>query len=159
MKLLIPGPVTTHRTVRAALGHDFAPWDADFVRFYHGLGARLLRAGGGRVGTHIALTLPGCGHFVIEAAIRSLLPPGGRLLVPMTGVYAERMARLAREAGREVVSLPVGPEAPSIPSRSAAPCTPTPGSRMSVSSTARQGAASCTTRRRPAPRCARSAGA
>ncbi len=115
MKLLIPGPVTTHRTVRAALAHDFAPWDTDFVRFYHGLGARLLRAGGGRVGTHIALTLPGCGHFVIEAAIRSLLPPGGRLLVPMTGVYAERMARLAREAGREVVPLPVGPEVPVDP--------------------------------------------
>ncbi len=110
-KLLIPGPVTTHRAVRAALAHDFAPWDTDFLPLYHGLGARLLRAGGGQVGTHVALTLPGCGHFVIEAAIRSLLPPGGRLLVPMTGVYAERMARLAREAGRVVVPLPVGPGA------------------------------------------------
>ena len=27
MLLLIPGPVTTRAEVRAALGHDFAPWD------------------------------------------------------------------------------------------------------------------------------------
>ena len=111
MKLLIPGPVTTHRAVRAALAHDFAPWDPDFLPLYHGLGTRLLHLGGGQVGTHVALILPGCGHFVTEAAIRSLLPAGGRILVPMTGVYAERMARLAREAGRVVVPLPVGPEA------------------------------------------------
>ncbi|MBW4090597.1 MAG: 2-aminoethylphosphonate--pyruvate transaminase [Proteobacteria bacterium] len=111
MKLLIPGPVTTHRSVRAALAHDFAPWDTDFVRLYHRLGDRLLRLGGGAVGTHVALTLPGCGHFVTEAAIRSLLPPGAGLLVPMTGPYAERMARLAREAGRSVVPLVVGAEA------------------------------------------------
>ena len=30
MLLLIPGPVTTRPEVRAALGHDFAPWDNDF---------------------------------------------------------------------------------------------------------------------------------
>ncbi|MGH7042876.1 MAG: 2-aminoethylphosphonate--pyruvate transaminase [Acetobacteraceae bacterium] len=115
MKLLIPGPVTTHRSVRAALARDFAPWDRDFQPLYHGLRERLLRLAGGQAGTHVVLALPGCGHFVIEAAIRTLLPPGGRLLVPMTGAYAQRLARLAREAGRDVVALPVGMGAPTDP--------------------------------------------
>lgn len=115
MKLLIPGPVTTHRAVRAALTSDVAPWDREFHSVYYGLCARLLRLARGQEGVHAVLPLPGCGHFVTEAAIRSLIPPGGRLLVPMTGTYAERMVRLAREAGRDSVPLPVGPAAPADP--------------------------------------------
>jgi len=115
MKLLIPGPVTTHRAVRAAMAHDAAPWDPDFRPIYHGLRARLLRLGGGQDGVHAALPLPGCGHFAVEAAIRSLIPPGGRLLVPMTGAYADRMAHLAREAGRQPVPLAVSATEPTDP--------------------------------------------
>ena len=115
MKLLIPGPVTTHRSVRAALARDIAPWDRDFAPLYAGLRARLLRLAGGQAGVHAALALPGCGHFAVEAAIRSLLPPGGRLLVPMTGAYAERMVRLAREAGRDPVPLAIAADAPADP--------------------------------------------
>ena len=115
LKLLIPGPVTTHRSVRAAMNQDLAPWDRDFRPLYHGLRARLLALGGGRPSTHVALTLPGCGHFAIEAALRALLPVGGKLLIPMTGAYAERMTRLAREAGRIAVPLPVSATAPTDP--------------------------------------------
>ena len=56
---------------------------------------------------HAALPLPGCGHFITEAAIRSFIPPGGRLLIPMTGSYSDRMIRLAREAGRDPVPMPI----------------------------------------------------
>ena len=74
LKLLIPGPVTTHRRVRAAMNRDLAPWDPDFRPLYDGVRARLLALAGGDPARHVALTLPGCGHFAIEAAIRSLLP-------------------------------------------------------------------------------------
>ncbi len=57
--------------------------------------------------THATLPLQGAGHFVTEAALRTFVPPGGRVLIPMNGAYATRMARLAREAGREVVALPL----------------------------------------------------
>ncbi len=40
--------------------------------------------------------------------MRTFLPPGGRILVPATGAYGNRMIRLAREAGRVAVPLPVG---------------------------------------------------
>ena len=120
MKLLIPGPVTTQASVRAALAVDLAPWDPDTLPLYTGLAERLRAIAGGRDGTHVTLALPGCGHFVIEAAIRSLIPPGGKLLIPMTGAYGERMEHLARAAGRVPVVLPVPADAPADPAAVAA---------------------------------------
>jgi 2-aminoethylphosphonate-pyruvate transaminase len=93
--------------VRAALAHDFAPWDNDFRPSVAAVRGRVLAIGGGEPGVHAALPLQGCGHFAIEAAVRSYVPPGGKLLVPLTGAYADRMARLAREAGRIVLPLAV----------------------------------------------------
>src|SRR5260370_34433080 len=87
MKLLIPGPVTTRPEVRAAMAQDYAPWDNDFRPIYAGVKQRVLRIAGGREGVHVALGLQGCGHFVTEAAVRSFVRPGGRLLVPATGAY------------------------------------------------------------------------
>lgn len=107
MLLLIPGPVTTRPEVRAAMAQDLAPWDNDFRGFLVRLRARVLRAAHGISGTHSVLPLQGCGHFITEAAVRSLLPPGGRILIPDTGAYAQRMVRLAREAGRDPVTLPI----------------------------------------------------
>lgn len=109
MLLLIPGPVTTHPAVRAAAAQDVAPWDNDFRPLVARLRERVLAIAGGRAGEHAALPLQGCGHFAMEAAVRTFIPPGGRLLLPMTGQYADRLARLATEAGRVVVPLPVSP--------------------------------------------------
>ena len=108
MKLLIPGPVTTRPEVRAALAHDFAPWDLDFRPLLAGVRARLLPIAGVGPSTHACLPLQGSGHFAVEAAIRTFVPRGGKILVPMTGPYATRLARLAAEARREVVRLAVG---------------------------------------------------
>ena len=107
MLLLIPGPVTTHPRVREAAAQDLAPWELEFRALLAGIRQDVLRIAGGREGEHAALPLQGCGHFVTEAAVRTLLPPGGKIMVPMTGQYADRMARLATEAGRTVVPLPV----------------------------------------------------
>lgn len=115
MKLLIPGPVTTHPDVRAAMAVDFAPWDNEFRPLYASVRARLLALGGGAEATHAALPLQGSGHFGMEAALRALLRPGQRILIPMTGTYAERLVRLAREAGREPVPLPASATAPVDP--------------------------------------------
>ncbi len=108
MLLLIPGPVTTRPEVRAALCQDIAPWDNDFKDFLAALRARILKVAGGATETHATLPLQGCGHFITEAAIRTFLPPGGRILIPASGAYADRMIRLAREAGRVPVPLAIG---------------------------------------------------
>jgi len=109
MKLLIPGPVTTHPSVRAAMAEDYAPWDNDYRAIYAGVFRRLLPIAGGVAGKHAVLPLQGCGHFAMEAAVRTFVKPGAKLLLPMTGAYADRLARLAHEAGRTVVKLVVPP--------------------------------------------------
>ena len=115
MLLLIPGPVTTRPEVRQALAQDIAPWDNDFRRFLTRLRGRILRLAGGQEDQHAALPLQGCGHFITEAALRTFLPPGGRILIPATGAYADRMIRLAQEAGRVPVPLPIGETDPTDP--------------------------------------------
>jgi 2-aminoethylphosphonate-pyruvate transaminase len=120
MLLLIPGPVTTRPEVRAALGHDFAPWDNDFRPLAAGLRERLLRIARGIADQHSVLPLQGCGHFITEAALRTFIPPGGKLLIPATGAYSDRMVRLAREAGRVPVPLPISADAPTPPDAVAA---------------------------------------
>ena len=107
MMLLIPGPVSTDPRVRAAAAKDYAPWDNDFRALYARVRRRVCALVGGIEGVHACLPLPGCGHFAIEAALRTFVPAGGRVLVPMTGSYAERAQRLATEAGRAVASLDV----------------------------------------------------
>ncbi len=111
--LLIPGPVSTSAAVKAAMAQDFAPWDNSFRPLHTQVRERVLALAGGSQDSHSVLPLQGCGHFAMEAAIRSLVPQhlapgeGGKLLIPLTGSYAVRMARLAREAGRHVVELAV----------------------------------------------------
>jgi 2-aminoethylphosphonate-pyruvate transaminase len=116
MLLLIPGPVTTRPEVRHALTREVAPWDNDFRVFMAKLLTRIQRLAGGTDSAHVTLPLQGCGHFVIEAALRTFLPPGGRILIPATGAYANRMIRLAGESGRVAVSMPVGLTARADPS-------------------------------------------
>ncbi len=107
MLLLTPGPVTTNPAVREAAARDLAPWDNDFRAMLSRVRDRVLAIAGGQPGEHAALPLQGCGHFAIEAAVRTFVPPGRRLLLPSTGQYADRLRRLATEAGRSVTPLMV----------------------------------------------------
>ena len=107
MILLTPGPVQTHPEVRAAAAHDIAPWDRDFGPEVAGIRDAVRDIAGGVPGEHATLPLQGCGHFMVEAAVRTFVEPGGKILVPANGQYAERIERLSREAGRVPVVLPV----------------------------------------------------
>jgi 2-aminoethylphosphonate-pyruvate transaminase len=107
------------------MAEDIAPWDNDFRPVLAEVLARLLPIAGGRPETHVALPLQGCGHFITEAALRSFMAPighpsPGRILIPAIGAYADRMKRLATEAGRDVVSLPMPDQVPVDPAAIAA---------------------------------------
>ena len=115
MLLLIPGPVTTRPEVRQAMAQDIAPWDNEFRPLYAAMRDRVRAIAKAPAETHDAACFGGCGHFGIEAAIRSLVPAGGRILIPQVGAYAERMSRLANEAGRVAVPLAMNPDAPVSP--------------------------------------------
>ena len=115
MLLLTPGPVMTRPEVRAALAQDIAPWDNDFQAVYQRVLRRVLAIAGGVPGQHEAIPLQGAGHFITEAAIRTFVPPGRKLLIPATGTYADRMVRLTRESGRVPVLLPIAADTSTDP--------------------------------------------
>jgi 2-aminoethylphosphonate-pyruvate transaminase len=117
MLLLIPGPVQTRPEVRAVMGDDIAPWDDEFRAEYAAMRPRIVKIAGGTEGVDVALPLPGCGHMVVEAAVRTFVPAGGKLLVVRNGNYADRLVRLATEAGRIVVPLSGPDTEPMAPER------------------------------------------
>ena len=125
MLLLTPGPVSTRPGVKAAMTRDIAPWDPDFAPLFRGVADYALAVAGVDRASHACLPLQGAGHFAIEAMLRAFLgrdgqPGAGRLLMPLTGAYGVRMARLAREIGCAVTTLPVTDVAPVPPAAIAA---------------------------------------
>ena len=92
MLLLIPGPVQTRPETRAAMAQDIAPWDNDFRPTYASVRERVRVLAGGVEGVHATLPLQGCGHFIMEAAIRTFVPAGAKLLIPQNGAYADRVS-------------------------------------------------------------------
>ena len=113
--LLTPGPLTTRIETRRAMLRDWGSRDRAFIALTAELRQRLLavaRAGA----SHVAIPLQGSGTFIVEAAIATLLPPAGKLLVLANGSYGERMVAIATRLGRSVEVLrwpedrPVEPE-------------------------------------------------
>ena len=102
--LLTPGPLTTSDATRAAMGRDWGSRDGDFVAMSEGVRARLA-ALVHATGTHVAVPIQGAGSYAIEAAIATLVPRAGKLLVLVNGAYGRRAADMAACMGRNVATL------------------------------------------------------
>jgi len=102
--LLTPGPLTTSDQTRIALGRDWGSREADFIAMSEGVRTRLAAlAGVSR--THVAVPIQGSGTFAVEAAVQTLVPRDGRLLVLVNGAYGRRVVDMAHRLGRACVIL------------------------------------------------------
>ena len=114
--LLTPGPLTTSATVKQAMLHDWGSRDAAFIAMNRRVRKRLVSLADGE-GTHVCVPVQGSGTFAVEAAIGTLVPREGKLLVLVNGAYGRRMVQIARIIGRACTSIetaedvPVSPEA------------------------------------------------
>ncbi|MGA2545860.1 MAG: 2-aminoethylphosphonate--pyruvate transaminase [Rectinemataceae bacterium] len=107
--LLTPGPLSTSKGVRAAMLRDWCTWDRDYNDLVRELRNRLVSLLGPKAGEdYSAIPMQGSGTFAVEAALTSLVPREGRLLVLANGAYGRRMAETARRCGIEVVEKYVG---------------------------------------------------
>jgi 2-aminoethylphosphonate-pyruvate transaminase len=79
--------------------------------------------------SHVVVPLQGSGTFSVEAAVATVVPRDGHVLVPDNGAYCKRAAKLSQMMGRRVTLLPVAEERPSRPPRLDAHWPPTPASR------------------------------
>lgn len=102
--LLTPGPLTTSDRTRAAMLRDWGSWDSDFNQITARIRQQVLRIVHGE-GTHECVPLQGSGTFSVEAAIGTLVPRHGHVLVPNNGAYCQRIARICKVLGRKLTTI------------------------------------------------------
>jgi len=109
--LLTPGPLTTTLRTKLAMLKDWGSWDADFNAVTANLRARLLDVVHAH-DTHVLVPLQGSGTFSVEAAVATLVPKNGHVLVPDNGAYCKRAAKLTQMMGRKATVSPFAEDAP-----------------------------------------------
>ena len=109
--LLTPGPLTTTLRTKLAMLKDWGSWDADFNALTAGVRSRLLDIVHGQ-DTHVVVPLQGSGTFSVEAAVATVVPRDGHVLVPDNGAYCKRAAKLSQMMGRKATLMPVAEESP-----------------------------------------------
>lgn len=102
--LLTPGPLTTSQRTRQAMLRDWGSWDGDFNKITARIRERVLDIVHGQ-GTHECVPMQGSGTFSVEAAIGTLVPRDGHVLVPSNGAYCQRLAKICRVLGRKVTTI------------------------------------------------------
>lgn len=109
--LLTPGPLTTSRSVKAAMLHDWGSRDANFIAINKAVLAQLCEiANGGD--DYVTVPVQGSGTFAVEAMLTSLVPPKGKVLVLVNGAYGLRAKRILDIAGRKTVVHQTAEDAP-----------------------------------------------
>ena len=91
--LLTPGPLTTSRSVKEAMLHDWGSRDRNFIAINRQVRERLVALAGGE-GTHVCVPLQGSGTFVVEATVGTLMPRDAKALILVNGAYGQRIAKI-----------------------------------------------------------------
>ena len=102
--LLTPGPLTTSLETKQAMLRDWGSWDAAFNAITASICKDVVDVVNG-AGTHVCVPLQGSGTFSVEAAIGTLVPRDGHVLVPNNGAYCQRIARICKVLGRRVTTI------------------------------------------------------
>ena len=102
--LLTPGPLTTSLRTKLAMLRDWGSWDADFNAITARIRRQLLDIIHGSE-SHVVVPMQGSGTFSVEAAVATLVPRDGHVLVLDNGAYCKRFGRLTTLMGRRTTIL------------------------------------------------------
>nr|WP_165189624.1 2-aminoethylphosphonate--pyruvate transaminase [Paraburkholderia dioscoreae] len=109
--LLTPGPLTTSSRTREAMLRDWGSWDAAFNRMTHSVCADLLKIVHGE-NDYVCVPLQGSGTFAVEAALGTLVPRQGCVLVPNNGAYCARLIGILQRMGIAYIELALREDEP-----------------------------------------------
>ncbi|CAB3763350.1 2-aminoethylphosphonate--pyruvate transaminase [Paraburkholderia humisilvae] len=109
--LLTPGPLTTSPATREAMLRDWGSWDAAFNRITQSLCADLVDIVHGDH-DYVCVPLQGSGTFAVEAALGTLVPRDGCVLVPNNGAYCARIVRILQRLRIDCVELALREDEP-----------------------------------------------
>ena len=100
--LLTPGPLTTSKSVKSVMLHDWGSRDAAFLKINKTVLDRLpevIHA----VGSHVTIPVQGSGTYAVEAMLTSFVAPLGKVLILVNGAYGLRAKRICDIARRAAV--------------------------------------------------------
>jgi 2-aminoethylphosphonate-pyruvate transaminase len=100
--LLTPGPLTTSKSVKAVMVHDWGSRDATFLRINREVLERLPEIVNGTK-NFVTVPIQGSGTFAVEAMLTSFVPTKGKVLVLVNGAYGHRAKRILDIAKRKAV--------------------------------------------------------
>jgi 2-aminoethylphosphonate-pyruvate transaminase len=109
--LLTPGPLTTALSTKVAMLRDWGSWDSSFNAITATVRERLLDIVSGQP-MHVCVPMQGSGTFSVEAAVNTLVPRDGHLLVLINGAYGKRLAKLAQMMGRRMSTFETAEDVP-----------------------------------------------
>jgi 2-aminoethylphosphonate-pyruvate transaminase len=109
--LLTPGPLTTSPATRQAMLRDWGSWDARFNQLTASVCHDLVNLVNGG-DDYVCVPLQGSGTFAVEAALGTLVPREGKVLVPNNGAYCARIVRILQILGRDYCELPLADNEP-----------------------------------------------
>lgn len=109
--LLTPGPLTTSSRTRQAMMVDWGSWDDRFNQLTASLCEQLLTIINGG-DSHHCVPLQGSGTFAVEAAIGTLVPRNGKVLVLINGAYGKRLAKICEVLGRSFSTFETAEDEP-----------------------------------------------
>ena len=98
--LLTPGPLTTSKTVKQAMVHDWGSRDATFIALNAEVMDSLPKIIHGE-GAYVTVPMQGSGTFAVEAMLTTFVPRDGAVLVLINGAYGQRAKRILTVAGRK----------------------------------------------------------
>jgi 2-aminoethylphosphonate-pyruvate transaminase len=97
--LLTPGPLTTSRSVKEAMIHDWGSRDATFININQSVLSRLVSLINGG-DDFVTVPMQGSGTFAVEAMLTTLVPKNGKVLLVINGAYGHRAKKICDIAGR-----------------------------------------------------------
>ncbi len=100
--LLTPGPLTTSKSVKQAMVHDWGSRDAAFGALNREVMERLPEIVHGE-GRYVTVPMQGSGTFAVEAMLTTFTPKDGLVLVLVNGAYGQRAKRILDIAGRRAI--------------------------------------------------------
>jgi 2-aminoethylphosphonate-pyruvate transaminase len=98
--LLTPRPLTTSKTVKQAMVHDWGSRDAAFIALNSEVMASLPKIIHGE-SEFVTVPTQGSGTFAVEAMLTTFVPRDGAALVLINGAYGRRAKRILAVAGRK----------------------------------------------------------
>ena len=94
--LLTPGPLSTTKSVKAAMLRDWCTWDNEYKDLVQDLRSKLLKLATKNTDQYTTVLMQGSGTFSVESIIGSIIPEKGKLLVLANGAYGDRIALIAK---------------------------------------------------------------